>query len=107
MKLDKKLVGIRIMQRRKEFGLTQDALSEQIGISKNHLSSIERGVNIPTTQTIFQICNVLGHSPDYYLIGKLSKEGTRALKLIQSMPVDSQKIVLRLIETYLNEIDCS
>ena len=107
MELDKNLVGIRIMQRRKEFGLTQDTLSEQIGISKNHLSSIERGINIPTTQTIFRICNILGHTPDYYLIGKLSKEGTRALKLIQSMPADSQRILLNLIETYLKEINHS
>lgn len=92
------------MQRRKELGLTQDRLSEQIGISKNHLSSIERGVNTPMTQVIIQICNILGHTPDYYLIGRISKEGTDAVKLLQSMPTDAQKMVLKLIETYLNEL---
>lgn len=103
MELNKKLIGIRIMQRRKELGLTQDKLSEQIGISKNHLSSIERGVNAPTTHVIIQICNILGFTPDYYLIGRISAEGADAVKLLQSMPSEAQKIVLKLIETYLNE----
>ena len=92
------------MQRRKELGLTQDKLSEQIGISKNHLSSIERGVNAPTTQVMVQICNILGHTPDYYLIGRISKDGTDAAKLLQSMPAEVQRIVLKLLETYLNEL---
>ena len=42
MKLDNKYIGIRILQKRKENGLSQEELSEKIGISKNHLSSIER-----------------------------------------------------------------
>ena len=97
MKLDKKLVGIRIMQRRKEKDLTQEQLSEQIEISKNHLSSLERGIYLPTTPVLFRICNILGETPDYYLIGKVSVETDEMTKLIKSLPGRSQKIVLRLI----------
>lgn len=58
------------MQRRKALGLTQEELSEQIGLSKNHLSNIERGIYLPTTQAVMQICTALGETPDYYLILK-------------------------------------
>lgn len=36
MNIDKKLIGIRIMIKRKEKGLSQEELSEMIGYSKNH-----------------------------------------------------------------------
>lgn len=104
MKLDKKLIGIRIMQRRKENDLTQEQLAEQIEISKNHLSSLERGVYLPTTSVLFRICNILGETPDYYLLGKVNVETDEATKLIKSLPESSQRIVLRLLETYLEEL---
>ena len=50
----KRLIGLRIMQRRKELGLSQEKLAEKLGISKNHLSNIERGKYIPTTEFIFK-----------------------------------------------------
>ncbi len=88
------------MQRRKESGLTQEQLSEQLDISKNHLSSIERGLYVPTTQLLFRICDVLGETPDYYLIGKISEDTSKAVKLLQSMPAHAQKVTLKMIETY-------
>ena len=66
----KRLIGLRIMQKRKKLGLSQEKLAEKLGISKNHLSNIERGKYIPTTELIFKICNTMGNTPDYYLIGK-------------------------------------
>ena len=74
LNFDKKLIGIRIMQKRKEHGLSQEKLAEKIGISKNHLSNIERGNNTPTLKFLFDICNVLGETPDYYLLGVISNE---------------------------------
>lgn len=103
LELDKKLIGIRIMQRRKEKGLNQENLSELIGFSKNHISNIERGIYIPTTRFIFQICNTLGGTPDYYLIGKISEETEDIVKLLQKLPLDSQKILYKLLLTYLSE----
>lgn len=46
MKINPKLVGIRIMQKRKEKSYSQEKLAELIDISKNHLSSIECGHNL-------------------------------------------------------------
>ena len=53
------------MQRRKALKMTQEELAEQVGLSKNHLSNIERGVYLPTTQLVLRLCAVLGETPDF------------------------------------------
>lgn len=92
------------MQRRKEYGLTQEELAEKIGYSKNHLSSVERGRFAPTTQFIFKTCNVLGETPDYYLIGKISKESEEIAELTKCLPTDAQRLCCRILRVVLDEI---
>lgn len=104
MELNKKLIGTRIMQQRKACGYTQDQLSEKIDYSKNHISSVERGVCVPTTQFIFKICNVLEETPDYYLIGKANGKTTEIASLIESLPLDAQEITCTLIKTYIENV---
>lgn len=99
--MNEKLIGTRIMQRRKACGYTQEQLSEKIDYSKNHISSVERGICVPTTQFIFKICDVLGETPDYYLIGKASDQTDKISRLIESLPLDAQRITCKLIETYI------
>lgn len=93
------------MQRRKACGYTQEKLSEKIDYSKNHISSVERGLCIPTTQFIFKICEVLGETPDYYLIGKSNSQTNEIAKLIESLPRNAQVITQKLIETYIENMD--
>lgn len=107
MKLDSKYIGIRILQKRKENGFSQEELSEKIGISKNHLSSIERGIYTPTTKLIIELCNVLGETPDYYLIGKITNEANEILTLLKKFPEKDQRIIFKLIEKYWEEISRS
>lgn len=95
---------MRIMQRRKACGFTQEKLSELVGLSKNHISSVERGVSVPTTQFIFRICEVLGETPDYYLLGKISEKTDEITNLIKTLPPDAQDITCRLIESYIEYI---
>lgn len=104
MKIDGKLIGIRMMTKRKEKGFSQEDLSEKIGFSKNHISNIERGKYIPTTAYIFEICNVLGETPDYYLIGTPTKETDQITTLIKTLPDSNQTILLKLLELYISEI---
>lgn len=101
MELNKKLIGIRIMQKRKALGYTQEELSEMINYSKNHISSVERGVCVPTTQFIFRLCSLLGETPDYYLIGKSNEKTNEMVRLIESLPEGSQDVACKLIETYI------
>lgn len=101
MKLDPKIIGTRIMQKRKSCGYTQEQLAERIGFSKNHISSVERGIYTPTTQFIFRLCDELGETPDYYLIGRSNGKTDRITDLIKGLSPKTQDIMCRLIETYI------
>lgn len=92
------------MIKRKEKGISQEELSEIIGYSKNHISNIERGKYVPTTAFVFEICNTLGETPDYYLIGNATENTDKITSLIKTLPEYSQNILLKLIELYISEI---
>lgn len=105
LKIDGKLIGLRMMTKRKEKGLSQEDLPEKIGFSKNHISNIERGKYIPTTAYIFEICNALGETPDYYLIGTPTKKTDKITALIKTLPNNNQTILLKLLELYISEFN--
>lgn len=105
MELNKRLIGTRIMLRRKSLGLTQEALSEIIGISKNHLSSIERGIYVPTVDLLFKVCNTLGSTPDYYLIGKIDEDADEMIETVGQLPDNAQRMLIKLIKTFLDNYE--
>lgn len=109
MEKNSKLIGIRIMQKRKEKGYTQEELAELLGISNGHLSCVERGCYLPTTQNLFKLCDILGETPNYYLIGEISvKQETNIISLIKALPESYQKAieisVRSLVDAYTIEI---
>jgi transcriptional regulator with XRE-family HTH domain len=55
----KRLVGIRIKHLRKTKGISQEKLSEKIGMSSKYLSSIERGKENPTFDTFIKLAKAL------------------------------------------------
>ena len=85
-------------------GLSQEELAEQVGLSKNHISNIECGKSMPTTRFILQICSILGETPDYYLIGKITEETDRISELVKQLPDKSQHVLCRVLEIYLDQI---
>lgn len=103
-----RFVGLRIKHKRKEKDLTQEALSELMGISTGQLSCIERGVYLPTTQNIYKICDILGEEPNYYLVGHITPEYEyRIIQLIKKLPASYQAVIEKsieiLIEAYVEE----
>lgn len=110
MEKNAKLVGIRVMQKRKENKYTQENLSEMIGITSGHLSCIERGYYLPTTQNIYKLCDILGETPNYYLIGEISTEKeSKIISLIKMLPESYQALIENtiesLVETYIRELE--
>lgn len=71
LNIEYRIIGNRIQQRRKELGLKQYDLAEQLNISNNHLSSIETGREKPGLETLLHICDALHVTPDYLLIGNM------------------------------------
>ena len=55
----KQLVGLRIKHLRKSRGVSQEELSEKVGMSSKYLSSIERGKENPTLDTFIKLAQAL------------------------------------------------
>lgn len=60
MKTTKKILGARIKELRKARGLSQERLSEKVGIDPKHLSRIEVGNSYPSLDTLERIATALG-----------------------------------------------
>lgn len=55
----KRSIGSRIQNIRKAKGLSQEALSEKVGLSSKYISSIERGNENPTLDTFLKLAHSL------------------------------------------------
>lgn len=58
-----KTLGRRIAELRREKGLTQEALAEAMGVSRNHVADIELGVRNTGVWSLLLICKALGVAP--------------------------------------------
>lgn len=64
-----KAIGERIRNERKLFHLTQEQLSEALGITPNYLGEIERGRRSLTRKVATKLCNYFGLTYDYLYNG--------------------------------------
>lgn len=103
MNIDKKLIGKRIRHRREIAGLSQEQLAEKIELSTNHISSMECGKSLLTTKRLLDLCDILGGTPDYYLLGKIEPEADGITALIKKLSPSEQKTLCRLLAAYLQE----
>lgn len=71
MELDYQAIGKRIARQRRQLGLTQAAVEERAGIGYKYLSSIERGISIPSTEVIMRLAIALDTTPDTFLVGSV------------------------------------
>ena len=71
--MDLKAIGARIKDSREAVNMTQETLAEKVGVSRTHISVIERGVKAPKLETFVLIANVLGVSADTLLLNVVEK----------------------------------
>ena len=62
----KKLLGKRLKTIREANKLTQEELSEKIGLSKNAISLVERGLNFTSPNLLEKLCQFYNVQPDYF-----------------------------------------
>ena len=67
MAIDYKDIGQRIKEKRIERNLTQEKLSELVGIGPSHMSHIESGSTVPSFEVFISILNALECSADELL----------------------------------------
>ncbi len=63
-------IGKFIAECRKEKGLTQMQLSEKLGITDKAVSKWERGITMPDTSIMLELCDILGISVNELLSGE-------------------------------------
>ena len=98
-------IGKNLQAQRKKKGLTQDQLSEQIGISPNYLSAVERGINQLSYDILVQAMNVLECSADD-IFGDTIHYGhtVKACALserLEALDVQERSRILAVLETLI------
>ena len=102
MDVDKKLIGKRIRHRREVAGVSQEQLAEKLELSTNHISSMECGKSLLTTKRLLNLCDILGGTPNYYLLGEIEPGADRITALIQKLSPSEQETLCRLLVAYLH-----
>lgn len=101
MDINKKLIGKRIKHRREVSGLSQEQLAEKMNLSANHVSSMECGKSLLTTKRLLELCDILGGTPDYYLVGEIAPEADDITALVKRLSPAEQKMLCHLLNAYL------
>ena len=70
--MDQIKIGRFIAERRKSVGLTQMQLAEKLGITDKAISKWERGVSMPDSSIMLELCDILGISVNELLSGERS-----------------------------------
>lgn len=68
--MDTVKIGKYIAQKRKNLGLTQREIAEQLGMSVKSVSKWERGVCLPEVSVYMELCRILGISLNEFIAGE-------------------------------------
>ncbi|PXY42835.1 XRE family transcriptional regulator [Flavobacterium cheongpyeongense] len=100
--------GEKITQLKKAKNLSQIALAEATGISRDAISKYERGDAVPSVEYAKRIADVLGVSLDY-LAGEedkeevLDNEAVKRIKEIQKLPLSEKEKIYSVIDALIRD----
>lgn len=102
-------IGLRIRERRKALGMSQEELADLIGSSQRQVSKYEIGQNDPTGDVLTKLADTLDTSVDY-LLGRthnperplrgefdLDEIEREAIKVLRSKPRDQRKRIVEIM----------
>lgn len=91
---------------RKKSGLTQEELSEQLGISLKYISRIENGNNGVKTQTLIKYMNILGITPNIiysnFITNQNIKDDISLSEKISSLSNEKKEFISSIIDLLNN-----
>ena len=89
-----KQIGERIKAAREAAAYTQERFAEEIGLSIQHVSNLERGITGPSISTLIKMSKVLGVSCDYLLLGRSGKSDVEKVESqLENLTTDQLVIV--------------
>ena len=101
----KEMIGSRIQEIRNKKGITQDQLSEKVGISSKYLSSIERGKENPTLNTILKMARSLDVKPDEFFthleIEDPAKRKSMIIEMLDEADEDKLKLIYKVLSAMI------
>lgn len=98
-------IGKRISERRKLMGLTQEQLAEQMDVSIQMISNLERGVKAIRIDNLIRLSQILNISTDYILTGKQTPDDMDTLAdQISQLEEDKRKMIEVLVAYCLQEL---
>ena len=106
--MDKKTLGLRIRQVRRDKKWTQEYLAEKADISVIYLGEIERGIKMPSLNVFLRIVEELNVSVDYLLRNEISSGKQYVInditKKLDRLTPQQRKTVSDIIDAYLANI---
>jgi transcriptional regulator with XRE-family HTH domain len=109
-----KQLGKRIYLFRKQNKFTQAALAEKAKISNEFMSGIERGMKLPSLQTLQRVAGVLGVSikdlfnfdrTGYRIIGRLSRQALDVASVVEELPIQKRRRISKIVKILADPID--
>ena len=96
-----KAIGARIFEKRKQLGLTQEQVAEQMDVSIQMVSNLERGNKAIKIDNLIKISRILGVSTDYILTGlQSSADAEQATAKITKLSARDAEAVTLLIDFF-------
>ncbi len=95
-----RLIGQRIKRLRTDKNLTQEKLSEVLGISTEHLSRIESGAYRPSIGLIEKASEVLQVEEEYIMFGNYNDSGVdkEIYDKLEALPKEKKQAVSMIID---------
>jgi len=101
MAIDYKDIGQRIRAKRSESGLTQEKLSEIVGIGPSHMSHIESGNTVPSFEVFVLIINALNCSADEVLCKEISSAKPLLNNWFSDLVADCDQTEMKILSDIL------
>ena len=100
-----KQIGTRVRAQREYLGITREGLCNYVNISPQFLSEIERGIKGVSAETLYKLCEGLGISADFVLMGKESPTDTSAItKTLSTLDEKYMPLAESLLKTFFKAI---
>lgn len=99
-------MGKRIVEKRKQLGLSQEELAEKAGITVQMLSTAERGAKGMRPINLWKISDALGVSTDYLLKGIISEiNDINLINKISDLPNRQRSALENIIDNFIDACD--
>ena len=95
-------IGKRILDRRKQLGLTQEALAEKAEVTTQFVSYAESGKRAMRPGNLLKISEALGVSADYLLTGDMiDKDSLLLSEKLRMLTPKQLRLIEGLLDTYI------